>query len=80
MKLNRVKKILSAVLPLVSFITGAYNMGGSPKPTVARIKKMVYMNHTVEQEAQSREEYLGELLFKTSSHTHAILSVTFVDI
>lgn len=41
---------------------GAYNMGGSPEPTVQRIKNMVYMNHTNEAEAnaKSREEYLGE--------------------
>lgn len=37
-------------------------MGGSPEPTVQRIKNMVYMNHTNEAEAnsKSREEYLGE--------------------
>lgn len=48
---------------LVSFIAGAYNMGGSPVPTVAKIKNMVYMNHTVEQGAQTRENYLGEFFF-----------------
>ncbi|KAJ4930198.1 hypothetical protein JOQ06_019204 [Pogonophryne albipinna] len=44
---------------IILFTDGAYNMGGSPVPTVARIKNMVYMNHTGEQETQSREAYLG---------------------
>lgn len=35
-------------------------MGGSPAPTVAKIKNMVYMNQTGEQKISSREEYLGE--------------------
>lgn len=35
-------------------------MGGSPAPTVAKIKNMVYMNHTTAEETQSREDYLGE--------------------
>lgn len=46
---------------LILFVAGAYNMGGTPMPTVAKIKNMVYMNHTGNQEAQSREDYLGEL-------------------
>ena len=33
-------------------------MGGSPEPTVRKIKNMVYMNHT--EGIQSREDYLGE--------------------
>lgn len=45
------------------FIVGAYNMGGSPAPTLARIKDMVYMNQTGEKEVNSREEYLGEFYF-----------------
>lgn len=45
---------------MVSFLAGAYNMGGSPAPTVAKIKNMVYMNQTGEQKISSREEYLGE--------------------
>lgn len=44
-------------------MAGAYNMGGSPLPTVAKINNMVYMNHTVEEEAQSRGDYLGEVYF-----------------
>ena len=44
---------------LVSFFAGAYNIGGSPEPAVAEIKNMIYMNHTSEGEAQSREEHLG---------------------
>ncbi|XP_033995925.1 complement factor B-like [Trematomus bernacchii] len=47
----------------ILFTDGAYNMGGSPEPTLVRIKNMVYMNHTVEQEAQSREEYLDIYIF-----------------
>lgn len=40
-------------------------MGGSPAPTVANIKNMVYMNHSGEEETESqpREEYLGEYIF-----------------
>lgn len=40
-------------------------MGGSPAPTVANIKNLVYMNHTGEGEAESqpRAEYLGEYIF-----------------
>lgn len=44
------------------FTAGAYNMGGSPAPTVAKIKNMVYMNHTGEEESQPREEYLGKYI------------------
>lgn len=50
---------------ILSVIAGAYNMGGSPAPTVAKIKNMVYMNHTREGETdvQPREEYLGKYIF-----------------
>ncbi|XP_040006908.1 complement factor B-like [Xiphias gladius] len=48
---------------LIIFTDGAYNMGGSPAPTVAKIKNMVYMNHTSGQEAQSREEFLDIYIF-----------------
>uniref|UniRef100_A0A7N8X6D6 Complement factor B-like n=1 Tax=Mastacembelus armatus TaxID=205130 RepID=A0A7N8X6D6_9TELE len=47
---------------LIIFTDGAYNMGGSPAPTVARIKNMVYMNQTTDQELKrkaSREDYLA---------------------
>lgn len=37
----------------VSFIVGAYNMGGSPAFAVKRIKDMVYNNDPL------RDEYLG---------------------
>ncbi|XP_034539899.1 complement factor B-like [Notolabrus celidotus] len=45
------------------FTDGAYNMGGSPVPTVERIKNMVYMNHTGQQQGISREEYLDIYIF-----------------
>ncbi|XP_019940984.2 complement factor B-like [Paralichthys olivaceus] len=48
---------------LIVFTDGAYNMGGSPAPTVERIKNMVYMNHTSEQDTQSREEFLDIYIF-----------------
>ncbi|KAI3373649.1 hypothetical protein L3Q82_022239 [Scortum barcoo] len=48
---------------LIIFTDGAYNMGGSPAPTVAKIKNMVYMNHTGEEGAPSREEYLDIYVF-----------------
>ncbi|XP_070839034.1 complement factor B-like [Chaetodon trifascialis] len=48
---------------LILFTDGAYNMGGSPGPTVAKIKNMVYMNHTSEGETQPREEYLDIYVF-----------------
>lgn len=35
-------------------------MGGSPDQTVARIKNMVYMNHTNEVGSDAREEHLGK--------------------
>lgn len=43
-----------------TFSTGAYNMGGSPEPTVARIKNTVYMNHTVENQVGTRDDFLGK--------------------
>uniref|UniRef100_A0A3B4ZS29 C3/C5 convertase n=1 Tax=Stegastes partitus TaxID=144197 RepID=A0A3B4ZS29_9TELE len=48
---------------LIFFTDGAYNMGGSPVPTVERIKNMVYMNNTSEQQKQSREEFLDIYVF-----------------
>uniref|UniRef100_A0A1A8CQQ0 C3/C5 convertase n=1 Tax=Nothobranchius kadleci TaxID=1051664 RepID=A0A1A8CQQ0_NOTKA len=48
---------------LIMFTDGAYNMGGSPKPTVERIKDMVYMNHTEGEKAGSREEFLDIYVF-----------------
>nr|XP_046266129.1 complement factor B-like isoform X2 [Scatophagus argus] len=48
---------------LIIFTDGAYNMGGSPAPTVERIKNMVYMNHTAEGETQPREDYLDIYIF-----------------
>ncbi|XP_041656630.1 complement factor B-like [Cheilinus undulatus] len=48
---------------LIVFTDGAYNMGGSPAPTVKKIKNMVYMNHTSDQEANSRDEFLDIYVF-----------------
>ncbi|XP_028450837.1 complement factor B-like isoform X1 [Perca flavescens] len=48
---------------LIFFTDGAYNMGGSPAPTVEQIKNMVYMNQTGPQSNQSREEYLDIYIF-----------------
>ncbi|KAM6907154.1 complement factor B-like [Xenentodon cancila] len=48
---------------IILFTDGAYNMGGSPAPTVARIKDMVYMNHTAKRQAESREDYLDIYIF-----------------
>ncbi|XP_061595766.1 complement factor b, like [Cololabis saira] len=48
---------------IILFTDGAYNMGGSPAPTVARIKDMVYMNNTADKQAGSRLEYLDIYVF-----------------
>uniref|UniRef100_A0A8C9YCL8 C3/C5 convertase n=1 Tax=Sander lucioperca TaxID=283035 RepID=A0A8C9YCL8_SANLU len=48
---------------LIFFTDGAYNMGGSPAPTVEQIKNTVYMNQTGVPAAQSREEYLDIYIF-----------------
>ncbi|XP_068456816.1 complement factor B-like [Clinocottus analis] len=47
----------------ILFTDGAYNMGGSPEPTVKKIKSMVYMNHTGEQGTESRDDYLDIYIF-----------------
>ncbi|XP_013858624.1 complement factor B [Austrofundulus limnaeus] len=46
---------------LIMFTDGAYNMGGSPRPTVERIKNMVYMNDMAN--VGSRDEYLDIYIF-----------------
>uniref|UniRef100_A0A8C4EHG7 C3/C5 convertase n=1 Tax=Dicentrarchus labrax TaxID=13489 RepID=A0A8C4EHG7_DICLA len=43
---------------LIVFTDGAYNRGGSPAPTVAKIKNMVYKTET-----QEREQYLDIYMF-----------------
>ncbi|KAF3706517.1 Complement factor B [Channa argus] len=48
---------------IIVFTDGAYNMGGSPAPTVEKIKNMVYMNHTIGKQNQSREDYLDIYIF-----------------
>ncbi|XP_070699763.1 complement factor B-like [Pempheris klunzingeri] len=47
---------------LIVFTDGAYNMGGSPAPTIAKIKNMVYMNNG-DEEIKAREEYLDIYVF-----------------
>ncbi|XP_010742880.3 complement factor B-like isoform X1 [Larimichthys crocea] len=54
---------------IILFTDGAYNMGGSPAPTLARIKDMVYMNQTGEKEVNSREEYLDVYVFAIGAET-----------
>ncbi|XP_041863649.1 complement factor B-like isoform X2 [Melanotaenia boesemani] len=44
---------------IILFTDGAYNMDGSPEPTVARIKNMVYSNH----DEKTKEEYLDIYVF-----------------
>ncbi|KAM3600966.1 uncharacterized protein V6R79_005319 [Siganus canaliculatus] len=51
---------------LIFFTDGAFNMGGSPLPTVSQIKNMVYMNQTGEA-AASREDYLDIYMFGVGS-------------
>ncbi|XP_035035440.1 complement factor B [Hippoglossus stenolepis] len=48
---------------IILFTDGGYNMGGSPAPTVERIKNMIYMNQTSEPGTQSREEFLDIYIF-----------------
>ncbi|XP_030602302.1 complement factor B-like [Archocentrus centrarchus] len=43
---------------IIVFTDGGFNMGGSPAPTVAKIKNMVYMN-----EVGAREDYLDIYIF-----------------
>ncbi|TKS82993.1 Complement factor B [Collichthys lucidus] len=54
---------------IILFTDGAYNMGGSPAPTLARIKDMVYMNQTGEKQVNSREEYLDVYVFAIGAET-----------
>ncbi|KAM9788847.1 complement factor B-like [Neosynchiropus ocellatus] len=53
---------------LILFTDGAYNMGGTPAPTVQRIKEMVYMNPTGAADAPNREEYLDIYMFGIGSY------------
>ncbi|CAG00502.1 unnamed protein product [Tetraodon nigroviridis] len=49
---------------IIVFTDGVYNMGGSPLPTVAKIKHMVYMNKIDEETGQNpRDEYLDIYIF-----------------
>ncbi|XP_035522771.1 complement factor B-like, partial [Morone saxatilis] len=48
---------------LIVFTDGGYNRGGSPAPTVAKIKNMVYKSHTSEGETHWREQYLDIYMF-----------------
>lgn len=66
------KKVLS-----LFFTTGAYNLGGSPAPTVAKIKNSAYLNLA----DGSRDDYLGEFsiqfvhvsIFIQCNHSNLIL-------
>lgn len=66
------KKVLS-----LFFTTGAYNLGGSPAPTVAKIKNLAYLNLA----DGSRDDYLGEFyiqfvhlsIFIQCNHSNLIL-------
>ncbi|XP_058482990.1 complement factor B-like [Solea solea] len=48
---------------LIIFTDGAYNMGGSPAPTVEKIKNLVYMNPSNEEERKAREDFLDIYVF-----------------
>ncbi|KAM7374337.1 hypothetical protein PAMP_007003 [Pampus punctatissimus] len=48
---------------LIVFTDGAYNMGDTPLPTLAKIKNRVYMNQSTEEGRKSREEYLDVYIF-----------------
>ncbi|XP_075343488.1 complement factor B-like [Odontesthes bonariensis] len=51
---------------IILFTDGAYNMGGSPEPTIKRIKNMVYMN----QDDGSRDEFLDIYIFGIGAVIH----------
>ncbi|XP_072230703.1 complement factor B-like [Leuresthes tenuis] len=51
---------------IILFTDGAYNMGGSPAPTIERIKNMVYMN----QNDGSRDEFLDIYVFGIGTVVH----------
>lgn len=55
-------KVFSGLRVILSVLSGVYNMGGSPLPTVAKIKNLVYMNPVIDEETgvNPREEYLGK--------------------
>lgn len=42
-------------------------MGGSPEPTVEKIKNLVYMDPNYKRKEPLRAEYLGELAFAQMS-------------
>ncbi|XP_053187161.1 complement factor B-like [Scomber japonicus] len=48
---------------IIVFTDGAYNMGGPPLPTVAKIKNLVYMNQPPNGHVQPREDYLDIYIF-----------------
>ncbi|XP_053702301.1 complement factor B-like [Synchiropus splendidus] len=63
---------------LILFTDGAYNMGGTPAPTVQRIKEMVYMNPTGAADVPSREEYLDIHVFAVGTNilAHTLQTLT----
>ncbi|XP_061818458.1 complement factor B-like [Nerophis lumbriciformis] len=48
---------------IILFTDGAYNMGGTPEPTVEKIKNMVYMDQTARNQKPIREDYLDIYIF-----------------
>ncbi|XP_051903114.1 complement factor B-like [Hippocampus zosterae] len=48
---------------IILFTDGAYNMGGSPEPTVEKIKNLVYMDPNYKQKEPLRAEYLDIYIF-----------------
>uniref|UniRef100_A0A672GWK0 Complement factor b, like n=1 Tax=Salarias fasciatus TaxID=181472 RepID=A0A672GWK0_SALFA len=55
--------LCEAVCVYVCVCFGGYNMGGSPAPSVARIKNTVYMNHTAQSQNLNREDHLDIYIF-----------------
>ena len=55
--------------PSFPVLSGVYNMGGSPLPTVEKIKNLVYMNSSIDGETavNPREEYLGKCMCRQSA-------------
>uniref|UniRef100_A0A672ZHH5 C3/C5 convertase n=1 Tax=Sphaeramia orbicularis TaxID=375764 RepID=A0A672ZHH5_9TELE len=55
---------------IIVFTDGGFNMGGSPEPTVIKIKNMVYMNHTDDGKINPRDEYLDIYIFAVGSEIY----------
>ncbi|XP_071316219.1 complement factor B-like [Trachinotus anak] len=48
---------------IILFTDGAYNMGGSPAPTVQKIRNLVYMKHITGDEPNPRKDFLDIYIF-----------------